>query len=67
MSGGTDIDVVLHLFDASPKTDYLIIKGGKLTQEKEKMELVIEIEKCCFRIRYARGKWIQSHGTDKTK
>lgn len=44
MSGGTDIDVVLHLFDASPKTDYLIIKGGKLTQEKEKMELVIEIE-----------------------
>lgn len=34
--GGTGIDVVVHLFDASPKTDYLIIKGGKLSQMRRR-------------------------------
>lgn len=28
VTGGTGIDVVVHLFDANPTTDYLIIKSG---------------------------------------
>lgn len=29
VTSGTGIDVVVHLFDANPATDYIIIKSGE--------------------------------------